>query len=52
VPHRDGIKELKIKVELFHDSEDAKSAENEIHKIKEDYRNDWSYFIQNTTANC
>ena len=36
MPHRDSIKELKIKVELFHDNEDAKSAENEIHKIKED----------------
>ena len=36
--HIDSIKELKNKVESFtiHDNKDAKSAENEIHKIKED----------------
>jgi ferritin-like metal-binding protein YciE len=38
MPHRDNIKELKDKVEslTIHDKEVAKSAENEIHKIKED----------------
>ena len=38
MPHRDNIKELKDKVEslMIHDKENAKTAENEIHKIKED----------------
>ena len=38
MPHRNSIKELKDKVEslTIHDKENAKSAENEIHKIKED----------------
>ena len=37
-PHRNNIKELKDKVEslTIHDKKNAKSAENEIHKIKED----------------
>jgi hypothetical protein len=36
--HIDSIRELKNKAESFtiHDNKDAKSAENEIHKIKED----------------
>ncbi len=38
MPHREGIKELKNKVEslTIHGMEDARSAENEIEKIKED----------------
>ena len=38
MPHREGMKELKDKVEslAIHGMEDARSAENEIEKIKED----------------